>query len=132
VHCCRFVLNVYKVLWCSNTNNVSVGFTIEHILWHELLYIIFMTENSYTDTFEDHIAFVWEVFNLQGPDSTNMGLSFLVFHEKTGLHVCANNLFFLSVIVVELTEECKSTKPTYQWRVYHKVCLGKPISCIIK
>ena len=111
---------------------VSGGFTIEYILCNELLYIIFMTEDSYTDTFEVHNAFVWEVLNLQGPDSTDMGLSFFVFHEKTGLHVCANNLFLLSVIVTGLTEECKSTKLTYQWRVYQKICLRKPLSCIIK
>ena len=93
---------------------MCVGFTIEYILLNELLYIIFMTEDSYTDTFEVHNAFVSEVLNLQGPDSTDMGLSFFVFHEKTGLHVCANNMFLLSVIVIGLTEECKSTKLTYQ------------------
>jgi len=44
------------------------------------------------------------VLNLQAPVSRDMGLSFIVFHEKTGLHVCANNLFLLSVIVMGLTE----------------------------
>ena len=54
------------------------------------------------------------MLNLQGPGSTDVGLSFFVFHEKTGLRVCANNVFLLSVIVIGLTEECKSTKLTYQ------------------
>jgi hypothetical protein len=53
-----------------------------------------------------------------------MGLSFFLFHEKAGLHVCAKNLFLLSVIVMGLTEECKSAKLTYQWRVYKKNAWG--------
>jgi len=39
------------------------------------------------------------VLNLQAPDSTDMGLSFFVFHEKTGLHVCASNLSYCLLLL---------------------------------
>jgi hypothetical protein len=101
---------------------------MDHVKFIELLYIIFIADDSYTDTFlSSYCMFVWVVLNLQSPDSTdiyNMGWTFFVFHEKTWLCVCANSLFLLSVIVMGLTEECKSTELTYQWKMYQKCTWG--------